>query len=114
MYKSPYRFIALMVALCFFGTGLNALASHSPNLDAAIACLKDAKAADDPIPKLKESIKWLNRATNQKGGKKEEAIGLVNDAIALVQSGDKDAATEKIDHAIAEIHDAAIHIGGWQ
>jgi hypothetical protein len=114
MKTSQFRFVVLLVAICFFGGQLHAWASHSPNLDSAIESLKTAETLDDPTPKLKEAIKWLNRASNDKGGKRDQAIGLVQDAIALVKSGDMDGAKEKIEHAESEIYAAANHSGNWE
>jgi hypothetical protein len=112
MTSHPSRFVALLVAICFLGGTLSAFA-NSPNLNSAFECLKVAKTSDDPVPHLKEAIKWLKRATNDKGGKRDAAIGLINDAIALENAGDKDGANQKIDHASAGIYAAAHHVGGW-
>lgn len=78
-----------------------------------MTALKAAKTDGDPVPDLQQALKRLNRATNDKGGKKEEAISLVNEAITLEQNGDTTGANEKIDHAISEIYAAANHVGGW-
>jgi hypothetical protein len=138
MRKSPFRLVAFLALITLFSAGLNARASHSPNLDAAIDALKAAKhdegpsgdldslslstsAASSPAPAvpdavmndLQNALKSLNRATNDKGGKRDEVKGLINDAIALFKSGDKDGANKKIDHAMDEIYAAANHRGGW-
>jgi hypothetical protein len=50
------------------GGAINARASGSPNLDAAMVALKAAKTDADPVPDLQQALKRLNRATNEKGG----------------------------------------------
>ena len=136
--RSTFRWIAVSALIGFLGVGWTARASNSPNLDAAINYLKAAKtaeggAAGDPADtsglsgpasspgasinsvtaNLNLALKFLNRATNNKGGKRGEVIDLVKQARGLITSGNQDGANEKIDHAIAELYAAANHRGGW-
>ena len=107
MSTSPRSLFAVLTAFCLFGSGLHALAgpsSASPNLLAAMKALQAAKTADDPNPSLQEALKDLDKARNNAGGKRDEAITLVNDAVELAKSPDKTEMVEKIDHAIAELH----------
>jgi ABC-type transporter Mla subunit MlaD len=83
----------------------------SPNLLAAMKSLQAAKTDDDPLPDLQDAIKSLDKATNNAGGKKDEAESLVNEAIDLAKQGDKDGMSQKIDHAISELH-AGMDRGG--
>jgi hypothetical protein len=71
---------------------------------AAMKALQAAKTADDPNPSLQEALKDMNKATNNAGGKKDEAITLVNEAVELAKNPDKTEMIAKIDHAIAELH----------
>ena len=73
--------------------------------------LQEAKTAADPAPSLQEAMKDLDKATNNAGGKKDVAVGLVNEAIQLAKEGNKTDMVPKIDHAIAELH-AAMSRGG--
>ena len=133
---TPFRF-AVIMAIPFACAELTAHASHSPNLDKAIDALKAAQKAEDgggsgdpndpmasaatPSPHqadevtadLQEALKWLNKATNDKGGKRDAMIGVINDAIRLVKLGDKAGADQDIAHATDEIFAAANHSGGW-
>ena len=107
MNKSPSRFVSILMAICLFGFGLHAWAgpsSASPNLDAALKALQAAKVADDPNPDLQEALKDLNKANNNAGDKRDEAITLVNDAVELAKNPDKTEMIAKIDHAITELH----------
>lgn len=109
-----YRLIAMVAALSFFGAGFTAMAgpsTASPNLLAAMKSLQAAKTDDDPLPDLQDAIKSLDKATNNAGGKKDEAESLVNEAIDLAKQGDKDGMSQKIDHAISELH-AGMDRGG--
>jgi len=76
--------------------------------------MKQAKTSDDPVAALNSAIKQLKVATNSKGGKKEQVVELLKEAIADEQSGDKDGANKLIDHGIAEVFSAANHSGAWQ
>jgi len=107
MNKSLCRFLALVMAACLSVAGSSALAGSedaSPNLKAAVESLQAAKAATDPGPNLQNAMKYMNRAANNAGGKKDEAIGLVNEAIQLAKDGKNTEMTDKIDHAIAALH----------
>jgi hypothetical protein len=135
-----FRFTPLLAAICFLCAGLNAQASHSPNLDAAIDSLKAAQKANDAgadalatdptmqtgtsaalspdqvnevTADLQKALKSLNRATNDKGGKRDAVIGMVNDAINLVKAGNREDADKKIEHAITQLFAAANHRGAW-
>jgi hypothetical protein len=107
MNARPFRFIALIVAICFFGGEWNALAgleTTSPNLLAAMKSLQAAKTDTDPLPDLNDALKSLQKAINNRGGKRDAAIALVNDAVKLSKDGDTDGMNQKIDAAIAEVH----------
>jgi hypothetical protein len=107
MRTSPRSLFAVITAICLFASGLHAWAgpsSASPNLLAAMKALQAAKTADDPNPSLQEALKDMNKATNNAGGKKDEAITLVNEAVELAKNPDKTEMIAKIDHAIAELH----------
>jgi biopolymer transport protein ExbB/TolQ len=107
MSTSPRNLFAIITALCLFAAGVPSWAgpsSASPNLLAAMKALQAAKTADDPNPDLQEALKDLNKATNNAGGKRDEAITLVNEAVDLAKNPDKDEMIAKIDHAIAELH----------
>jgi hypothetical protein len=89
------------VAVNYFGTA-------SPNgADAATPSATPGNPSATQVAEvtsdLQEALDSLNRATNNKGGKRDEAIGLVKDAMALIKTGDMDEANQKIDHAIAEL-----------
>jgi ABC-type transporter Mla subunit MlaD len=102
------RLLRIALALCFFTAAFTAIAgpeSASPNLLAAMKSLEAAKTADDPLPDLQDAIKSLDKATNNAGGKKDMAEALVNEAVQFAKDGDKDQMTQKIDHAIVELHE---------
>jgi hypothetical protein len=135
--RTAFRYAAMIVAISFAGAGFTARASHSPNLDHAIEALKSAQKAldgngsadptdpmataappspqqvDEVVADLQEALKALNRATNDKGGKRDAMIAVINEAIQLVKSGDKAGADKDIAHATDEIYSAANHRGGW-
>ena len=95
------------MVVCLSVAGSSALAGPedaSPNLKAAVESLQAAKAATDPGPSLQDAMKYLDKATNNAGGKKDEAIGLVNEAIQLAKDGKNTEMIDKIDHAIAVLH----------
>ena len=107
MKKPLWLYLVLVVAVCLFGTGVTAMAGpeeNSPNLLAAMKALQEAKTADDPNPKLKEALEDLNKATNNRGGNRDKAIALVNEATQLASNPDKTEMVSKIDHAIADLH----------
>ncbi len=89
-----------------------AAAAAAPNVRAAIEALEAAKAATDPLPKLDEAMKDLDKAVLNRKGKRDEAKDLVAEATELAKAGKKPEMTDKINHAIAELHsamDAGVH-----
>ncbi len=100
------RILAFLLVLALAGSGFRLFADEagSPNLKAAVEALEAAKKADDPNPSLQDAMKYLEKATNNALNKKDEAIGVVKDAIQLAKDGKKVEMTDKINHAIALLH----------
>lgn len=104
LHRSLSFLVALCLSLSFAPFHAAALESRSPNLKAAVEALEAAKTADDPNPSLQEALKFLNKATNNAGNKRDEAIDAVNEAVKLAKDGQKAEMTDKINHAIALLH----------
>ena len=139
MHRTPaFRYIVVIFAICLACAALTSRATSSPNLDHASDALTAAQKVvdggasgdpndpmvvsaspltpqqvDDATAKLQEALKWLNRATNDKGGKRDDVKTIVNDAIQALKSGDKAGADKAIRQAKDGIFSAATHRGGW-
>lgn len=108
MKKSPRRLSTAVTAMCLFCAALPGWGGPeeaSPNLLAAMKDLETAKTAPDPGPSLQDALKYLNKATNNAGGKRGMAISYVNDAVKMDKDADKTEMIAKIDHAITELHE---------
>jgi hypothetical protein len=91
--------ILTSVRLLFAGTE-----AGQPRMEAAVKFLQEAKKADNPVPALEKAREELLHASRNKAGWRVKAIGMVDEAIAKANEGDKQAMAEKCSHAIAEIH----------
>jgi hypothetical protein len=69
----------------------------------AIADLRAARTADDPLPLLQKAWKELKNALPDKGGYRIKAMEEVRAAIDAEKAGDKQKMQDKIDHAISEV-----------
>jgi hypothetical protein len=78
--------------------------ADQPHMTAAIELLQAAKKSDQPLPMLNSAKKHLEGSKKNKAGARVEAIAAVNDAIAELRVGDKKKMVQKIDLAIANIH----------
>jgi hypothetical protein len=78
--------------------------AEQPHMSAALELLQAAKKADKPLPMLNAAKKHLEDASHNKAGARKEAIAAVNDAIAELRVGDKKKMLQKIDSAIANVH----------
>ena len=71
---------------------------------AALGHLEAAKTAKDPVVSLRAARKQLLNAASNKAGQRKDAIGYVDEAIALaVAGGDKGKLQEKISKAISNV-----------
>ena len=63
---------------------------------------------------LQQAVRWLNRATNNKGGEKGDVLPMVKDAMDKLKSGDRTTAAKDVQQALDGIFAASHHRGGWQ
>lgn len=102
-YRSFFYFFAVSAALAILFTVPPAYADQ-PHMRAALELLQSAKKSDQPLPMLNAAKKKLEDAPKNKAGGRKQALEAVNDAIAELRTGDKKKMGEKIDSAIANIH----------
>lgn len=97
-------------------TSVNLLHAGAENkqehMDNALHYLQDAKQSPHPAELLHSAKKALEVARHNKGGFREVALGIVDKAIAEAQAGDQQKMIEKINAAIAEIHNGMAHAPG--
>jgi hypothetical protein len=136
----PLRYFTSAIALILAGTAWTSRATKtsSPNLDKATGELQtahreitgsdsadpnDPTATSAPLSSeqiteidghLQAAVKWLNRATNNKGGEKGDVLPMVKDAMDKLKSGDKATAAKDVQQALDGIFAASHHRGGWQ
>ncbi len=85
--------------------GLPALhADDQPRMRAAIDALQAAKKADKPMPYLQMAKKRLENAAKNKKGERNAALEYVQEAIDMAKAGDMKKMEQKINAAIANIH----------
>jgi len=93
-----------MVMLSPMSTVQGAAENTQPKMEKAVHDLQEAKQSKDPMPLLEAAKKALKHASKNKHGGRAAAIGLVDQAIQEAASGDKEKMRQKIDAAIANIH----------
>ncbi|MEI9895546.1 MAG: hypothetical protein WDN28_17055 [Chthoniobacter sp.] len=86
--------------------------AKQPHMESALHYLQDAKKAENPLPLLNSAKEELHRGAHNKHGFRDTSMDIVEAAIALAQSGDRQKTEEKINAAIANIHDAMAHAPG--
>jgi len=102
------KLILLLCGLSFanFGVLRAQPEDQQPHMEDALHFLQDAKKSDAPVALLNSAREALSQAKHNKAGFRKRALGIVDDAIALAQSGDHQRMINKINAAIAEIHTA--------
>jgi hypothetical protein len=93
-----------ILALCFTAILDAAPPPDQPRMRAALELLQSAKESKNPMPMLTAAKKKLQNAGKNKAGDRVEAIGYVNEAIAQAQTGNLEKMKQKVDAAIANIH----------
>jgi hypothetical protein len=97
--------IISFLCLLFSGTCVQAAPEFKQeHMTSAVQALEDAKNADDPLPFLKTARGELSAASKNKGGFRQTAIDLVDEATLAWQGGDKQKSIDKMNAAIAAIH----------
>ena len=104
MTPRPHRLIIAVLAVLVLLLSHAPVFAEQPHMAAALELLQAAKKSDQPLPMLKSAKKHLEDAKKNKAGARVEAIAAVNDAIAELRVGDKKKMAQKIDSAIANIH----------
>lgn len=97
------RVFVVFSAACLFLAPSRLFALDQPLMRAAIADLRAAKTADDPLPLLQKAWKELKNAAPDKGGYRIKAMQIVREAIDAEKAGDKEKMQDKISHAISEV-----------
>ena len=100
-HRTPVISLCVVLAVFLAGTPLFADQGH---MRAALELLQAAKKADQPLPMLKSARKHLENAPKAKGGARAQALQQLNEAVAQATVGDKKKMSQKIDSAIANIH----------
>jgi len=85
-------------------TAQAAAENTQPKMEKAVHDLQDAKQAKDPMPLLEAAKKALKHASKNKHGGRAAAIGLVDEAIQQATAGNMEKMRQKVDAAIANIH----------
>ena len=76
-----------------------------PQQRKALDELQAAKKADDPMPLLKSAKDRIANANKgNKGGDKEDVIAKIDEAIQELKAGNKSKMEQKINAAIANLH----------
>lgn len=95
------RVACAMLLLSSATTGLADLPQQRKALDE----LQAAKKADDPMPLLESAKTRISKANKgNKGGDKEDVIDKIDEAIKELQAGNKSKMEQKINAAIANLH----------
>ena len=89
--------------MCLLVIPYHAFALDQPMMRDALATLREAKTADDPLPLLQKARKILKDAEHDKGGYRVKAMQEITEAIEADKSGDKEKTQEKISHAISDV-----------
>jgi hypothetical protein len=91
-------------SVLILGTTTSALADL-PQQRKALDELQAAKKADDPMPLLESAKNRISKANKgNKGGDKEDVIDKIDEAIKELQAGNKSKMEQKINAAIANLH----------
>jgi len=83
-----------------------------PHMESALHFLQEAKTSDTPAKLLTSAKEELEKARHNKHGFRDTSLEIVDKALALAAAGDHDKMIEKIDAAIANIHDGMAHAPG--
>ena len=100
------RAFLVVSGVCLFFAPHHSFALDQPLMRDAIALLRQAKTADDPLPLLQKAWKELKNGEPNKGGYRIKAMEEVKEAIDDANAGKKDAMLDKINHAISEVWSA--------
>lgn len=97
---SVTRIIALIVTL-FGGLSLAHAEAYQPVMQETLDLLEQAKASPEPLPLLEKARTTLQGARNNKGGRKQDALKSIDEAIEIAKSGGDPKS--KISHAITMV-----------
>lgn len=108
------RILLLLCAFLLAGArlGFSEAEERQPHMDAALQALQDAKKSPAPVALLNTAKDELHKAKHKKGGFRVESLDMVDQAIAEAQTGNHDKMIQKIDAAIADIHNGMAHAPG--
>lgn len=92
-------------ALLLLGVVTSLALADLPQQRKALDELQAAKKADNPMPLLESARnRILNANKGNKGGDKEDVIDKIDEAIKELTAGNKDKMEQKINAAIANLH----------
>ena len=97
-------FLVLAVTTIALHLTIGPALAEPPHMSAALELLQAAKKSDKPMPMLQAARKHLENAKKNKEGERVEALRDVKEAMAQAQVGDLKKMEQKINSAIANIH----------
>lgn len=114
MKNLTFRLIVLLSAFLLVGArlGFSAAEDRQQHMEAALQALQDAKKSDAPAAALHKAKEALHKARHNKDGGRLESLEMVDQAIAEAEAGHHDKMIQKIDAAIADIHNGMAHAPG--
>lgn len=97
---SVVRVVVVLTAL--LGTLISAQAdAYQPLMEKTLDLLKQAQDAADPLPLLEQARSTLQNARNNKGGRKQDGLRAIDEAIDIIKGGGDPKG--KISHAITMV-----------
>ena len=111
-YRAKFVLILFTVFLAAVGMARAGAEARQPHMEAALHFLQDAKKSDTPVQLLKSAREQLHKAVHDKHGFRVVSLEIVDKAIEAAETGDTQKMIEKIDAAIANVHDAMAHAPG--
>ena len=99
--------ILLSASLAMFILGFSVTPCHAdlPQQRKALDELQAAKKSSDPMPLLESAKNRLSKANKgNKAGDRDDAVDKIEEAIKELQAGNKERMEQKINAAIANIH----------
>ncbi|EDY19416.1 hypothetical protein CfE428DRAFT_3101 [Chthoniobacter flavus Ellin428] len=114
MKNLTFRFLVLLCAFLVVGAplGFSAAEDRQAHMEAALKALQEAKKSDTPAASLKTAKEELHKARHNKAGERLESIQMVDEALTEAQAGHHEKMIQKIDAAIADIHNGMAHAPG--
>ena len=104
MIHTFHLLVRVACAMLLLSTANTALADL-PQQRKALDELQAAKNAADPMPLLESAKNRIGKANKgNKGGDKEDVIDKIDEAIKELQAGNKSKMEQKINAAIANLH----------